>query len=267
MRENDILHSCAGYCRRCRTKHALPQGNARLKAIELKELLEQKKTIALWGRAGRAIPGAPQLSTVPLFQDARGKMFGVLEALGTDGSIVWLYAFSGQYSGHWEIPGWSPPLFNVEHFKALNDPVEQQIKRLGRQIDAQPRGSESHWLLQQQRRGLARRLMKDIHALYRLHNFRSNRQDLALVIGTSGGIPTGTGDCCAPKLLNQAARKGLAPLSLAEFYFGRENRSHTRHHGHFYDPCTDKCSALLGFMLCGAAEKRSHYGKGNSYHS
>jgi hypothetical protein len=257
MTENDFQNSCSGYCRRCGTSHTLPQGNARLKAGELIKFLEEGKTLAISETSNSS---DPRLSTAPLFQSARGKMFGVLEGLTKDGSIVWLYSFSGQYSGHWKIPGWVSPLFDVQSFRTLNDPVEQQIKNLGQQIEAEPPATELRELLQHQRRELARALMKDIHALYRLNNFCGEEAGLASVIGTTGGIPTGTGDCCAPKLLNQAALAGLAPLSLAEFYFGRENRSQTRQHGRFYAPCTDKCSPLLGFMLCGAAEQRDLYG-------
>ena len=34
------------------------------------------------------------------------------------------------------------------------------------------------------------------------------------------GFPTGTGDCCAPKLLHEAALRGLEPAAMAEFWFG-----------------------------------------------
>ncbi|MBE0586008.1 MAG: hypothetical protein IH612_19885, partial [Desulfofustis sp.] len=134
-------------------------------------------------------------------------------------------------------------------------------------IEAAAPGSERRRLLLRQRLELARRLMRDIHALYRLDNFCGDRQDLGAVLGNSAGIPTGTGDCCAPKLLNQAALEGMAPLSLAEFYFGRENRSRTRQHGHFYEPCSSKCAPLLGYMLCGAAEKRDRYASRSAPHT
>lgn len=65
------------------------------------------------------------------------------------------------------------------------------------------------------------------------------------------GIPTGTGDCCAPKLLNYAARNRLKPIGISEFFFGRENKSETRKHGEFYPSCKIKCEPILGFMLCG----------------
>ena len=64
-------------------------------------------------------------------------------------------------------------------------------------------------------------------------------------------MPTGTGECCAPKLLHHAATHGLTPLGLAEFYVGRTNRSGTRRHGEFYAPCAEKCAPILGFLLCG----------------
>lgn len=256
MKKIDAPISYGGYCRRCRTTHVLPPGNARFKAIELIARLERQKSLAL---SVSADAGDPILSTASLFGQARGKMFGVLEGICEDGSITWIYAFSGQYNGHWQVPDWAPPLFDIELFKLLNDPVEQQIKRMGRQLEAEVAGSVQRTLLLQQRRELARRLMIDIHGLYRLHNSLGERRDLASVLITKAGIPTGTGDCCAPKLLNQAARENIAPLSLAEFYFGRENRSQSRRHAHFYPSCTDKCTPLLGFMLCGAAEKRDHY--------
>jgi hypothetical protein len=71
---------------------------------------------------------------------------------------------------------------------------------------------------------------------------------------TGKAMPTGTGECCAPKLLHHAAVHGLTPLGLAEFYIGRENRSATRAHGRFFAPCEEKCRPILGFLLCGLPE-------------
>jgi len=86
-----------------------------------------------------------------------------------------------------------------------------------------------------------------------VNNFRGQSAILDEVIGSTRNKPTGIGDCCAPKLLNHAALSNLTPVSLAEFYFGRENRSDTRQHGRFYPPCEDKCQPLLGYLLCGAS--------------
>ena len=98
--------------------------------------------------------------------------------------------------------------------------------------------------------------MRAIHDLYRLQNFHSQRAGLEEIFAAKKGVPTGTGDCCAPKLLQYAALHNLTPLALAEFYFGRENRSGTRQHGCFYPSCRTKCYPILGFMLCGAEQGR-----------
>ena len=93
--------------------------------------------------------------------------------------------------------------------------------------------------------------MKDIHNLYELHNFCGEKKSIYEAFCLPKGIPTGTGDCCAPKLLNYAALKNLKPIGLAEFYWGAENRSGSRQHGEYYSCCENKCQPILGYMLCG----------------
>ena len=59
------------------------------------------------------------------------------------------------------------------------------------------------------------------------------------------------GDCCAPKLLDHAARNNLKPVGIAEFYWGPSNPSQTKKHGQFYPACRGKCEPILGHMLEG----------------
>ena len=108
--------------------------------------------------------------------------------------------------------------------------------------------------LLRERRKHSRTLMIELHALYRLHNFSGRTASLAEIFSHNQGIPTGTGDCCAPKLFNYAAAHNLLPLALSEFYWGRENKSGSKKHGSFYTPCKEKCAPLLGFLLCGLEE-------------
>jgi hypothetical protein len=108
--------------------------------------------------------------------------------------------------------------------------------------------------MQAQRRELSRSLMARIFELYRLTNFRGQTRSIKeAFLGPS--MPTGTGECCAPKLLHHAAVHGLTPLGLAEFYVGQENRSATRRHGQFFAPCAEKCRPILGYLLCGLSGK------------
>lgn len=67
---------------------------------------------------------------------------------------------------------------------------------------------------------------------------------------TSQGIPpSGSGECCAPKLLQYAFTHHLRPLSIAEFWQGRSPRMEIRHHDHYYPACRGKCKPILGWML------------------
>ena len=188
----------------------------------------------------------PALSTAPLFGEGRGQMFGILVC---DGAV--LKAFSGQYEGRWEAAGWAPPLLDPAEFRAAVGAADPRIKRLTAEINTLPPGADTRRSLEDERRSLSQRHMREIHEMYRIPNFRGQHTDLFTLFGDRPGIPAGTGDCCAPKLLGRAAALGLKPLSLAEFYWGRENRSGTKKHGRFYPPCGEKCRPILGYMLCG----------------
>ena len=131
-------------------------------------------------------------------------------------------------------------------------PGDRQIKELGRRIDMQRDRDPQRRELIFQRKQLSQELMKELHALYVLHNFHGEARGLVDVFPIDKGIPTGAGDCCAPKLLNYAAENNLKPVGLLEFYWGKDSRSGTRRHGHFYSSCIEKCYPILGFLLCGA---------------
>ena len=254
MKGANLQKSCGGYCVRCDTEHFLDQDLAQRHCLELMEELQTKKRIDLLTADHEA---DPHFSTEYLFGAARGQMFGVMVCCRTDGSTTLLRAFSGQYDGRWTVPGWAPPLFDVAAFDTINTPEEKKIKELGRQMDLLPNDVEQRKALKNERKTRSQQLMKDIHDLYELTNFRNETRPLQEVFLGNNGIPTGTGDCCAPKLFNHAAKNSLIPLGVAEFYWGRENRSSTRQHGYFYPSCAGKCRPILGFMLCGLENIRA----------
>lgn len=251
MRATDLNNPeirSGGYCRRCGREHWLGPGNTLVHCRQLMKLLADCGTIDLFSGIS---PGAPALTTDWLFGPARGKMFGVLECARPDGTTTIIRAFSGQYNGCWLASGWVPPLFDVDQFRALSEEVEPRIKALGIEIDACEDHGEKWLALRKERRLLSQQLMEDFHALYKLTNFRGETAKLSEVFLGETGIPTGTGDCCAPKLLNFAAGHQLRPVGLSEFYWGRENLSGTRQHGSLSGSCEGKCRPILGFMLCG----------------
>ncbi len=63
--------------------------------------------------------------------------------------------------------------------------------------------------------------------------------------------PGGTGDCCAPKLLQYAYQHGLRPVCMAEFWWGAPTKTEVRQHLNYYPACRGKCLPILTWMMQG----------------
>lgn len=128
------------------------------------------------------------------------------------------------------------------------DAVLQPLLHLIEQADA--RSQE----LKQRRKGLSRQLQAQMHASYWLTNFAGESLPLQQLM-PFGSIPTGTGDCCAPKLLHYAATHGLKPLAMAEFWWGAPSTNGDKVQGEFYGACAERCQPLMGFLLSGLPQR------------
>lgn len=102
--------------------------------------------------------------------------------------------------------------------------------------------------LKQARKTLSRRLQAQMHDSYWLTNFAGISLPLQQLMQIAT-MPTGTGDCCAPKLLHYAAAYQLKPLAMAEFWWGLPAPNGDKLSGKFYGACRDRCQPLLGFLL------------------
>ncbi|MBG1240640.1 RluA family pseudouridine synthase [Nostoc sp. NZL] len=131
--------------------------------------------------------------------------------------------------------------------KRQQNAVLQPLKQLIAATDA--RISE----LKQQRKELSRQLQAQMHATYSLTNFSGRSLSLQQLM--PGGSPTGTGDCCAPKLLHYAATHNLKPLAMAEFWWGASSVNQDKIQGEFYGACAERCQPLMGFLLSGLKPK------------
>jgi hypothetical protein len=193
----------------------------------------------------------PRLSGERLWR-AEGRMFGVLEAVDAAGDPVFLRAFSSLAGGLRWVPGWAPPLVDRTTRARVILAGERRIKQLTRRIDRLPAGDPERENLIRTRRERSRALMEEIHDAYRVRNFRGEERSVREAFAGEGGLPGGLGECCAPKLLTEAARRGLRPRGLVEFFWGGSPPSENRVAGRFYAPCETRCRPLLGFLLCGA---------------
>ncbi len=236
----------SGYCSNCGKNHSLVPGPAKDACEKLMRYLEENQRIDYL--SAELTNG--NFSTKNLFGSERGKMFGVLTGCDHSGKRINLYAFSGQFNGHWLVPGWVPPLFDVPAWHNIHDAREKEIKRLSRLLEAADSSDTIYQKLKRKRKQLSRQLMQKLQTLYSLRNFHGDHLAMKSLFSKSAP-PTGAGDCCAPKLLQYAASNAITPDGIAEFYWGKTNLSETKRHKTFYPPCEDKCKPILGFMLCG----------------
>ena len=81
-------------------------------------------------------------------------------------------------------------------------------------------------------------------------NAKGERKNLQEIFGPHL-IPSGAGECCAPKLLQAAYALGLKPVAMAEFWLGPSKPGRYRQPGAFFPACRSKCHPILGHMLQG----------------
>lgn len=238
--------SYSGYCNTCKKEHSLPSQ----KAIEVCGILMQK--FAAYEHIDYLNEQTdPRLSTHHLYGNVGGKMFGVLICKDASGKEVILKAYSSTYNGVWNVEGWVPHLANETAFMKIVEKGNSEIHPLTHQIKTLEKNSDEWKLKTEQRKIISQKILNELFALYEVFNFKKDKRFLKNAFNLKKGIPNGTGDCCAPKLLNYAALNNLTPISIAEFYWGKPSPSGDKVEGNFYSSCTDKCQPLLGFMLCG----------------
>lgn len=201
-----------------------------------------------------------------LKEEKGGKMFGVM-IVEKDGMRYYLAAFSGMLGGTYLHDGFVPPVFNLQqpgsYFKqeeavitALNrriregeDTDELRTERRQRSIALQ------QWLFEQfemldaegSRRNLVDIFAEQPQILTAEEYFNGRRQSA----DTQVRIPSGAGECCAPKLLQYAYLHNLKPLCMAEFWLGPSPKDELRIDGNYYPACSSKCKPILAHMLQG----------------
>ena len=198
-------------------------------------------------------------STNSIYAPFTGKMFGVMLCRDAEGNLGTLRAFSGGWADHWQPPGWVPPSGHLCEYEKLRVETEAELAELTQQIDplktqapteAQQREIED---CKAERRRLSRALTEQIHRAYRFENPLGEMLPLTEVDTGSPRPPTGMGECCAPKLLQFAARNRLEALGMVEFWWGTSPPALPRTEGTYYSSCEHKCYPILGFMLRGVA--------------
>lgn len=196
----------------------------------------------------------------------RGKMLGVLVCQTIDGQLGYLAAYSGLLAGRNDWAFFVPPVFDAQqpdgHFKQQERLISQLNDALRQAQSATSTPSKEHLdSLKARRKQLSEDLQLWLFRQYRMLNARGQEKDLVEIWRSYHASPRlqarfplppgGSGDCCAPKLLQYAYLHQLHPLCMAEFWMGESPRGEVRHDGHYYPACRGKCLPILTWMLQG----------------
>lgn len=198
-----------------------------------------------------------------------GKMFGFLVYEDEEGKDRFLKAYSGQILGRSDWEGYVPAIFDYLQPDGYFKTHEAEITLLNQRIkEAEallPKGKrtkeiEAMKLERKERSQTLQRWLFSQFVITPPTTQNGNKvegesilrvfTDYAQRTGSKQTVPPGgTGECCAPKLLNYANSKGLKPKAIAEFWYGDSPKGIIRHHGQFYEPCQAKCMPILWYMI------------------
>ena len=202
-----------------------------------------------------------QISQESEERKGHGVMIGALVCVNSAGERVVLHAVSGisvvpeQKSGVPELVEGPtkiivPPIVSPEEIEqalAKNDKKIHELTDALRPLRQAQEPQGPH--LKEERTKLTTESLLNVFSLYTFTRFDGKKITLNEIIQEHGGClpPTGTGDCCAPKLLSYAFEHNLTPISMDEVFYGRDIKNKTN--GTSYPPCDERCGYILPYIL------------------
>lgn len=192
-------------------------------------------------------------------RDGHGVMLGSLVCWDkTKQQRVVLYAVSGNYAELTFPPDYIhdaseifvPSLVSPEQIAAALSEYDDEIHRLTDLLKQNKNITENEVAeLKAQRTKLTDISLQRVFALYSFTRWDGKKISLPEIIQEHYGRlpPTGTGDCCAPKLLSYAFEHNLHPVSMDEVFYGKD--SHNKVCGTSYPPCDERCGYILPYIL------------------
>lgn len=199
-----------------------------------------------------------QVGAVSAERNGQGIMIGVAVCQDARGRSVVLNTVSG-ISKRLTVPECTfvePVVSAAEIEKALSkndlkihqltDSIKQMKENRRRPDGRFENQSEEERLLVEQRGKLCNESLKNVYKLYEFFCIDGKVRTLNEICGAKLP-PTGTGDCCAPKLLNYAYKNELTVTSMAEVFYGKETE--TKKNGQVYGPCDERCGLILPSIL------------------
>lgn len=187
-----------------------------------------------------------------------GMMIGALVCRDEDGNETVIASNSGT-ARRLDLRGteilslpsqYAEPVASAEEIARALSGNDAEIHRLTEEIGSE-KNAEKRRGLESKRKILCAQSLANVHALYsfccadgKTRTLRDicESHNAAMMMPEGKLPPTGTGDCCAPKLLHHAFKNNLLPVSMCEFFVGNGGTKKC-------EPCDERCGILLPAML------------------
>lgn len=184
-------------------------------------------------------------------------------------SRYYLAAFSGIIQGTYHHEGFVPPVYDLQQPTSYFQREQSVINAINTRIAEGDTDPE----LFEERRTRSHNLQKWLFQQFVVSNNKGEQKDLTVIFEKEKPIlteeeyygrkqsptlrrlsalpPAGSGECCAPKLLQYAYTHSLIPIAMAEFWLGPSPKDEPRIDGNYYPACHSKCKPILHHMLQG----------------
>lgn len=193
-----------------------------------------------------------------LCRSSEGRLYALKTISGISKKLVSCRAArSCSSSPLYEEEVFVPPVVSAEKVSEALRKNDLEIHSLTENINAlkksrlrpdgkyENQGQEEKKLVEK-RKALCNESLKEVYSLYAFHCADGGIKKLDEICRKKLP-PTGTGDCCAPKLLDYAFARGFTVLSMAEVFYGKSNGKRVM--ARKYPPCDERCALILPEML------------------
>ncbi|MCQ2584824.1 MAG: RluA family pseudouridine synthase [Treponema sp.] len=216
-----------------------------------------------------------QVTRLSMERAGQGVMIGTLVCTGSENNRVVLCASSGISKkiicaenglSEWFSNGLHfivvPPVVSAEKIDEALNKNDAEIHRLTNLIQE---GDTLIDELKEKRKRLCDESLEEVRSLYNFNTVFHKPYSIKNI-----PLPTGTGDCCEPKLIHYALAHNLKSVSLAQVFYGEAGSGLTRREGCgedalekrlnpgerllpsknlYVSPCDERCGFLLPKML------------------
>lgn len=178
---------------------------------------------------------------------ANGIMIGVLVAKNSAQENKIFFTVSGisrKIEGKFQDAIFVEPIVSSKKIMSALQKNDKEIHLLTEKLKVCSKDDVQE--LQLRRSSLTSESLEKVHELYSFYCFDGKNRSLKQIC-KNRLPPTGTGDCCAPKLLNFAFKNNLTPLSMCEVFYGKSTENKVSDCK--YSPCDERCGLILPEIL------------------